>query len=297
MSHIQRIQAAIDYIENHLKEELATERVAQIAYFSMWHFQHIFSAAVGESVQSYIRKRRLASTLVELKNTKKRIIEIAIDYQFESQEAFTRSFKSHFGFTPGDYRKNSDKSLLSLNKPRVTIEYLNHLYEGVTMQPKIITIDTKQIVGLSTRFISIMSQEKNNHIVIPKLWDTFFNQISSVKNRANSSLIGVCSYISDPSKKNHPDECFYLAGAEVSNIESEATPTEMESLTVPAGRYAVFTHKGPLSKLDHTMNYIFGSWLPKSKEELRDAPDLEIYGDRFNPNSEDSEFEILIPIQ
>jgi AraC family transcriptional regulator len=66
---------------------------------------------------------------------------------------------------------------------------------------------------------------------------------------------------------------------------------------VPAGRYAVFTHKGKLDKLEHTMSYIYGSWLPKSGEELREAADLEIYDERFKFGSDDSELDIYIPVK
>ena len=58
----------------------------------------------------------------------------------------------------------------------------------------------------------------------------------------------------------------------------------------------MFTHKGKLDTLEHTMNYIYGSWLPKSGEHLREAPDLEVYDQRIAPNSDTSELDIDIPI-
>jgi AraC family transcriptional regulator len=94
MDHIERIQRAIDYIEEHLKDELPIESIADVAYFSMWHFQRVFGAIIGDSVKEYVRKRRLASALIELTSTDRRILEIAIDHQFESQESFTRAFKA-----------------------------------------------------------------------------------------------------------------------------------------------------------------------------------------------------------
>ncbi len=70
----------------------------------------------------------------------------------------------------------------------------------------------------------------------------------------------------------------------------------MTSMKVPAGRYAVFTHKGKVELIGHTMNYIYGFWLPGSGVELREAPDLEIYDERFNPHSDNSELDIWIPV-
>lgn len=107
--------------------------------------------------------------------------------------------------------------------------------------------------------------------------------------------LGLCEFISDISKKSHPDECPYVAGAEVTDFDS--VPDEMIRKVVSAGRYAVFTHKGKLDNLEHTMSYIYGSWIPKFGEELREAPDLEIYDERFRPDSDDSELDIYIPLK
>src|SRR6185295_944365 len=123
MEHVERVQRAVDFIEAHLKEELQTEAIAKAAAFSMWHFQRIFSASVGDSLKVYVRKRRLTQALLELQSTDRRILDVALDYQFESQEAFTRAFKGAFGVNPGELRKQSasnhaDLLPLLLGKPK-----------------------------------------------------------------------------------------------------------------------------------------------------------------------------------
>lgn len=295
MDHLTRLQRAIDYIEDHLKDDLPTEAIAKEACFSMWHFQKIFSSMVGDTLKEYVRKRRLTSALIELGTTEKRIIDLAVDYQFESQESFTRAFKAAFGLPPGECRRLGIKSVLSLNKPRITMEYLDHLYGGMTMQPKFITTQEKKVVGLGTNFISILSPERNNHVLIPKLWDQYIPRAREIRNRVSSCDLGLCEAIADKAKKKHPDECFYMVCTEVKDFNE--VPSGMLKKVIPAGRYAVFTHKGKIDKLEHTMNYIFGSWLPKSGEELRDAPDLEIYDQRFVADSENSELDIYIPVR
>src|ERR1700730_16744799 len=154
MDHIGRIQRAIDYIEEHLKDELPTESIANVAYFSMWHFQRVFGAIVGDSVKEYARKRRLDSARIELTSTDRRILDIAIDHQFESQESFSRAFKAVYRKTPGECRKEGAKSVLILSKPRITIEYLDHLFGGLSMQPRFVNEPEKKIVGFGANFIS-----------------------------------------------------------------------------------------------------------------------------------------------
>lgn len=293
MEHLRQIQRAIDYIEDHLDEDLSTDSIAKVAGFSKWHFQMVFSSAVGDTLKEYVRKRKLTAAVIALGTTDKRILDIALDAGFESQEAFTRAFKQMFGKNPGECRRDGIKSIMSLNKPKITMDYLDHLYGGVNMQPVIVFVDEKKVVGMGTKFISTLSPDNNNQTIIPALWGTYVTRSQEIKSRVGYADFGVCF---DPGGvKSHPDECFYVAGAEVKNTNE--VPDGMMTMTIPAGQYAVFTHKGSIEKLRFTMKYIYGSWLPKSGQKLRDAPDLEIYDQRFKPDSEDSEIDVYIPIQ
>ena len=72
------------YIENHLGDPLTVEEVARHAGYSYYHLTRVFSALLGESVGSYIKKRRLSNGARELLYTDRRIIDIAISHGFES---------------------------------------------------------------------------------------------------------------------------------------------------------------------------------------------------------------------
>jgi len=295
MDHLTRVQRAIDFIEQHLREEIHLEAVARAGGLSFWHFQRVFRAAVGVTLKEYVRDRRLTSALIDLGSTDRRILEIALDYQFESQESFSRAFKSLFHRTPGDCRRRGITSIPPASKLRITYDYLDHLYGGITMQPKTITMREKKVVGVAGRFISILSPDKNNDVVIPRLWDEFIQREGRIVHRSGAVNIGLCQAIPDDQPK-HPEECLYVACTEVTAFDS--VPEGMSAHVIPAGRYAVFTHKGKLDQsLEHTYNYIYGSWLPRSGEELRDAPDLELYDERFKFGSDDSEVDIYIPIK
>ncbi|PIE93266.1 AraC family transcriptional regulator [Bacillus fungorum] len=92
------IKKAIKYIEDHLDEELTTEKVASHSAVSMYHFHRIFQSYVGMSVTNYIRKRRLTHAAQVLVSTERAVIDIAVQYGFSSQEAFTRAFKRMFQY-------------------------------------------------------------------------------------------------------------------------------------------------------------------------------------------------------
>lgn len=295
MDHLQQIQRAVDYIEDHLNNDLEVAAIAKVAGFSKWHFQMVFSSAVGDSLKEYIRKRRLSVAMIDLCSSERRILDIALDAGFESQEAFTRAFKAMFGKTPGDCRKEGAKLVMSLNKPRITMEYLDHLYGGINMEPLIKFVDEKKVAGMGARFISVLSPDANNQNVIGELWSRYNPRSGEIPDRANWSDLGVVSCLSEAEEKEHPNEMFYLAGAEVTATEN--VPKGMTVITIPAGNYAVFTHKGSITKIGMTMKYIYGSWLPKSGKVLRNAPEIEVYDQRFKHDSEESELDILIPIQ
>ncbi|MCB0124017.1 MAG: GNAT family N-acetyltransferase [Caldilineaceae bacterium] len=99
------IQRSLHYIESHLTEPATVEQVAAIAGYSRPHFSRTFLACTGLTPTSYLRKRRLSEAARALVTSSQRILDIALDYQFGSQEAFTRSFKQEFGVSPGYYRR------------------------------------------------------------------------------------------------------------------------------------------------------------------------------------------------
>lgn len=109
-SHI--IQKTIEYVENHLQEDLLLEDIAHAAGFSKFHFHRLFQKEVGLSVSEYTRYRRIANSAHMLLYTDERIIDIAFYYRFETQESFTRSFKKYYQLPPGQYRKVIGKVIL-----------------------------------------------------------------------------------------------------------------------------------------------------------------------------------------
>lgn len=99
------IKQTIMYIEEHLHEPLTLEYIAWQSSFSKFHFHRIFQSSVGMTITEYIRMRRLANASVALLYSNERILDIALYYQFESQESFTRAFKKIYKLPPGQYRR------------------------------------------------------------------------------------------------------------------------------------------------------------------------------------------------
>ena len=115
MEWIEGMNSAVNYIEEHLCEDLDYTKLGQIAGCSASHFQRIFTYLGGVTLSEYVRRRRMSLSAVELKDQGKKVIDIALKYGYESPTAFNRAFQSVHGMTPSDARSeaSSVKSFLS----------------------------------------------------------------------------------------------------------------------------------------------------------------------------------------
>ena len=100
-----RNTAALNFIEKNLDKPLTVDNIAAVAGFSKYHFHRIFRNETGIPLYEYIRKRRLARASFLLLTTDLSILDIAVYFCFESQEAFSRAFKKAYKLPPGKYRR------------------------------------------------------------------------------------------------------------------------------------------------------------------------------------------------
>lgn len=112
MTYYERIQRSIDYMEEHLEEELTIEACAQAAFMSVSGYYRMFLSIVGYSVKDYIRRRRLTLALEELRQGES-VIEAAVKYQYNSADSFTRAFKNQFGILPSKIRAVSRDQIMN----------------------------------------------------------------------------------------------------------------------------------------------------------------------------------------
>jgi len=100
MNYYQRIQKAIDFIEDHLDLAITIELCAKEAYMSISGFYRMFLSVVGYNVKEYIRMRRLTAAYYDLLQTEEGVLSVAIKYEYNSADSFTRAFKKQFGMLP-----------------------------------------------------------------------------------------------------------------------------------------------------------------------------------------------------
>ena len=111
------ISDLLTWLENHLTNPLSLDNVSPKAGYSKWHLQRMFKEVTGHVMGSYIRARRLSKAAVALRLTNRPILDIALEYHFDSQQTFTRAFKKQFSQSPGRYRRSSDWTAYGLLLP------------------------------------------------------------------------------------------------------------------------------------------------------------------------------------
>ncbi|MCG8499864.1 MAG: GyrI-like domain-containing protein [Firmicutes bacterium] len=156
------------------------------------------------------------------------------------------------------------------------------------MQPKLVEKQAFKVVGMRGTF----TLQKN---CIGDLWAQFNPRIAEIKTIVNPNVsFGICECTGE-GEANEESEFNYVAGVETDSAED--VPEGMITKTVPAAKYAVFTHKGSVDKMGETYNYIYGTWFPQSGYKRAEACDLEVYSERFTgPYDEGSEIDICVPI-
>ena len=283
----------IRHIEDNLHTEITVGTVTAYTGYSSHHFQKMFAAVTGLSLGTYIRRRRLTKAANRLKNSSDKIIDIALDSGFESQEAFTRSFKSMFGLNPNAYRQGgSDLGLRKLEA--ISANLISHLRRGgIDMQPRYEARDEFYVIGLGKNFERNKTEE-----IGTLLWPRLISRFAEIPNKLGKDgdfyiTYGVCKEIW---KENQIQDNFnYYAGVEVK--AGSKAPKGMELLHIPAQNYAVFTHTGGVKELALTNQYIWGTWLPQSGHELAPASDLEVYPGAFKPEDPHGKMEIWVPLK
>ncbi len=163
MGWVESIQKAIDYIEEHLLEDLTIESISRQANASAFHFQRTFTILTDISIGEYIRRRRLTLAAQEISSTNGKVIDLAYKYGYDTPEAFSKAFRRQHGVSPSEARKYMGKLKFY---ERLVIQVI--LKGAKPMKYNILERDSFQLIGIKQEF-SLVNEE--NLIGIPKLWE------------------------------------------------------------------------------------------------------------------------------
>ena len=266
MEWLTCIRTAIEYMEDHLTEDISAQDVAGQVYLSPFFLQRGFSLMTGYGIGEYIRNRRLYQSALDLRDTGERIIDIALKYGYETPESFTKAFSRFHGVTPSQVRSGA---LFRVFLPlRVDVS----VHGGNQMEYKIVPMFPFKVIGFQKVF-----DNETAYAEIPKYWDEicekYANNVYAGNEPANpyeQALVDNCIGEYGVCIDDLGDGKFrYLIAGKYTGGE---VPEGMVIYEFPRCEWAVFNCLGPLPEAMQSVNTrIFREWLPGN-------PEFELYG-------------------
>ncbi|QVK18190.1 AraC family transcriptional regulator [Mycoplasmatota bacterium] len=276
MKAIDSIKRAIDYIEEHLKEDIKIGEVASNSYLSVFYFQRLFHETTGYSIEKYIKFRRLAhSTELLLKDIPMK--EVAINSGFKSPEHFSRVFKETYKMTPSEYKKEKFP-LFHVYKPDVILQNAKlslgdrYIADNMVLEIKLCEKEEIKMIGLDIFCpFGIETPGIDNPGIA---WNRFHKMKHTILDKTCPTQEFGISY-------NHGEKGFhYLASTAVNQIED--IPKDMISFILPKGLYACCIYEnesfedGTGQNLKSAMDYFF-NWFNENNYRPANNYAIEYY--------------------
>lgn len=280
---LERMNAALDVMEEQMEGKLDIESIAKAAYVSPFHFQRMFHMVTGMTVAEYTRKRKLTLAAQELAMTNDKVIDVAYKYGYDSPESFAKAFRKIHGISPSEARQPGVQLKAF---PRISFHV--QLRGDKDMDYRIVEKEAFSVVGKSIR---VDYSDNEHQQQIPRFWadsarDGTMEKLESIAT--GDRLYGVCLALDSESGGFE-----YMIAAE---SETASAPEGFKKTTIPAATWAVFTSVGPIpGAIQKLFGRIFQEWFPSAGYEHANAPELEVYppGDT---QSEDYRCEVWIPV-
>lgn len=283
MEWMSIIGNSIQYMEDHITENITVEDIAKGVGVSSFYFQKGFSMLCGYTVSEYIRNRRMALAGNDLLVTDEKIIDIALKYGYDSPDSFTKAFTRFHGVTPTSVRK--DEVLLKSFAP---LKIKISLEGGYLMDYKIVKKEAFTVIANAKTFPYEGAKE-----IIPQFWQEHF--------QSGKGAV-VCGEYGINIDLEMGQENFEYLIADPYNPQKEV-PEGFVTRTIPAFDWAVFPCKGSMpTALQDVNTKIYTEWLPALKEyEFAAGYCVEYYDDptKYEKGTQDENYycEIWIPVK
>ena len=276
MELITGINRVMAYTEQNLKEKLDSDKLAQLSGCSYADFQRVFSLLNHMSYLEYVKARRLSQAAVEIIHSRKRILDIALEYGYESADVFAAAFRRAFGCSPSQARKQQLQ--LQLFLPRT---FAITVHGNTEMKYEI-----KRKAGMHLSGHSVISSQNENRSI------TFWSDVKAdgtlqrmMQEAATAVSYGLCF-----GYDRYGDNRYMIA------VEGELS-AEYEAFELPAAEWMIFQNTGPVSiGLPALWKTIYAEVLPVSGYDRNEnMPTVELYGEG-SCEATDYHMEIWIPI-
>lgn len=271
------LQQAINFMEEHLLEDITYVDAARSVHMSGYSFHRVFSFTVGMTANEYIRSRRLSLAGQELQGAGISVIEAAYKYGYESPESFSKAFSKFHGSTPRQAKRKGAR--IRLFDPLV-IEIT--IGGGNMMEYRIEHREGQRFIAVKRAYSNEGSLDSDGR-GIPELWQEcsekgLIRAMQELCAPGARDLYGLCGPVRD-------SETHFWYGVGVKADEGIEPPGGEYTVweTEPAD-YAVFRCMGPDGEcIGEAWDRFFKEFCPQTGYTQTDAADYELYFERSEP--------------
>lgn len=271
------VNAVVDYINQHLGEEIDLKSLARISHFSPFYFHRIMSAFLGEPIGTFIVRTRTEAAARLLRYSDLSIAEIAYRIGYSSPSSLSKVFRQFYGISPLYYRNHKNFVIM---KPAI-------IRPDLELKTEIREVPVRNVI-----YIRLFGDYKLNDY--GGTWGRLC-QFIHTQQLPMGEMMPLCIYHDDPKvtpvDKLRTDVCMVVP-------EKVTSKGDIGFRQLPAGRYAVFLYKGSYEHLQSVYDTIYGKYLPEMECTLRDEASAERYmNDPTTTAPEDLLTEIYIPVE
>lgn len=296
--YIKRINNIFLFIDEHLDQELNLETLAAIGFYSPFHLHRIFKAITGETLNEYITRKRIEKTAAVLLHQREvSISELSLQYGFNSNSSFTRTFKKFYGISPTEFRKNHPYKFSKIGKTEskngqeagllaAYICNINNHINWIKMKAK---IEIKEMPKLDLAFITQIGHHgmENTYAKLIK-WAT-------PKGLLENKNLKVVTIYHDSFKITEPDKV--RMSACISLEEKVEVSGEIGLTTLEKGKCIVGRFEIGITEFEKSWTSLF-MWMSENGYKKAERNPYEIYYNNFNEHPEKiSIVDFCIPIE
>ncbi len=291
-----RVNRVLNYIEEHLREDLSLTRLARVGAFSRFHFHRIFQGVTGETPNSHVRRVRLERAALAMRTSPgKRITDVALDAGFAGTAEFSRAFKNHFGRTASSWDRRSplEKSKISQAPQAMPFDTMEELAQWKLSGGVRVRIEGSG----GFRFVHRRVWAAYGNPGLVEQYHAMRAWLEARGTKADEVVfIGMSQ---DDPAITPPENCRYdlgvafARGAEGlpgkiarSRKGARLAPAPPEAECAAAGlsvrdfashEFAVLRCAGDLRHVLRAWQYVYRIWLPASAYEAADMPAMEMF--------------------
>lgn len=276
--YLKCVNLVVEYINNHLGEEVDLNSLAEMSNFSLFHFHRIMKALLGEPIGAFIARTRIETAARLLRNTDMAISDIAYEVGYNAPSSLSKLFKQSYGISPIEYRNNKEYTIMK------KVELNSNLD---------VSVEVKEITSKKLIYIRLSGDYKG--LDFASAWERLFKFAQEENLIFDNCIEYLCVYHDDPkvteSDKLRTDICLALS-------KSAKAKGEVGVKEIPGGKYAIFRYKGPYSNLSAVYDTVYGRLVQDNGFKVVNSPVFEKYVN--NPSDtapENLMTEIYIPVE